>query len=203
MPVASLLLACLPGRWQLPAHTAAGSWTWPAGCCCCCRGCCRPRGPFACPVCLRRGNALLETLPDWMPSSMPALSSLDVSFCFRLDLRTVTGLTQVGVSNVCERRAICAVAWRLCCSIRPRCWPSGTWPAAVPCAPGAHPCCTALFYFFPAFLLHLLYFPRLPPSLLACLQLRTLAAQAMDLIEPGILPQQLVTQVGGWSRGGG
>eukprot|EP00887_Chlorella_sp_A99_P004746 scaffold4.g4746.t1 len=42
----------------------------------------------------RRGNALLEALPSWLPGAMPHLAALDVSFCSRLDLASVTTLTQ-------------------------------------------------------------------------------------------------------------
>lgn len=42
-----------------------------------------------------RGNALLEALPPWMPEAMPGLELLDVSACSRLDLGTVTPLTQL------------------------------------------------------------------------------------------------------------
>ncbi|KAL4445740.1 hypothetical protein ABPG77_008939 [Micractinium sp. CCAP 211/92] len=42
-----------------------------------------------------RGNALLEALPPWMPEALPRLELLDVSACSRLDLRTITALTQL------------------------------------------------------------------------------------------------------------
>jgi hypothetical protein len=42
-----------------------------------------------------RGNALLESLPDWLPGALPHLESLDVSACSRLDLRSITAWTQL------------------------------------------------------------------------------------------------------------
>lgn len=42
-----------------------------------------------------RGNALLESLPDWLPGALPRLQSLDVSACSRLDLRSITAWTQL------------------------------------------------------------------------------------------------------------
>ncbi|KAI7842300.1 hypothetical protein COHA_003941 [Chlorella ohadii] len=42
-----------------------------------------------------RGNALLESLPDWLPGALPHLQSLDVSACSRLDLRCITAWTQL------------------------------------------------------------------------------------------------------------
>jgi hypothetical protein len=42
-----------------------------------------------------RGNPLLEALPPWLATALPALRLLDVGGCVRLDLRCLTTLTQL------------------------------------------------------------------------------------------------------------
>lgn len=42
-----------------------------------------------------RGNALLESLPEWLAGALPRLRLLDVSACSRLDLRALGALTQL------------------------------------------------------------------------------------------------------------
>lgn len=60
-----------------------------------------------------RGNALLESLPDWLPDALPRLQSLDVSACSRLDLRSITAWTQLTTLSLQVRLWLNMWGWAL------------------------------------------------------------------------------------------
>ena len=69
----------------------------------------------------RRGNALLETLPPWLGTALPALRALDVSFCTRLELsglESLTALTTLALQASAQhaQRGGLTVLWRSPCS---------------------------------------------------------------------------------------
>ena len=91
---------------------------------------------------LRRGNAMLQELPPWLAATCPSLHLLDVSYCSRLDLNTITQLTQLRTLAMQARSAACDARAAVCCAAwgrrrrRPMPLPPPPpSPSCVPCRP--------------------------------------------------------------------